>query len=341
MTEFGGWDMPLFYTGIVAEHMRTRTICSLFDTCHMGELELSGPTAAADLERLFTRKVSDLAPGKCRYGYLLNPQGGVIDDLTCYRLQEERFLLVVNAATTDADARWISAHLSPATVLRNRSGEIAKLDLQGPRSPECFQQAFGRLPPDLRFYSATYMDLNGVRCLISRSGYTGEMGYELYFPQQHAAGFWRRLLAAEGVSPAGLGARDTLRLEMGYPLYGHELTPDRTPAGVAHGRFLDLDKDFIGRDAVLAEMESGPREILTGIILEGRRAARHGDPVLVEEHTVGIVTSGSYAPSVGKAVALAYVAAEFADEGRPVILRSRSTDLYGTIASPPFHTVRA
>ncbi|HIE10424.1 MAG TPA: glycine cleavage system aminomethyltransferase GcvT [Kiritimatiellae bacterium] len=336
MTEFGGWDMPLFYAGIVVEHLHTRTACSLFDTCHMGELELSGSTAAADLERIFTRRISQLPPGACRYGYLLNPEGGVIDDLTCYRLGDDRFLLVVNAGTANRDAVWITEHLSPQTTFRDISSQTAKLDLQGPHARQSLEQVFGLKLPELPFYRAVYVELDGTRCLLSRSGYTGEMGYEIYLPAEAAAILWRRLLSGETVAPAGLGARDTLRLEMGYPLYGHELTTERRPTGIAGGRFLDLDKDFIGRDAVVREIEQGPRENLIGIILSGRRTARSGDVVLEGDRPVGAVTSGSFAPSVGKAVALAYVHRDVAQPGRRVEVRTRRARLEGILAQPPF-----
>jgi len=336
MTEFGGWHMPLFYTGIVAEHLHTRSASALFDTCHMGELELSGATAVADLERLFTRRISELPVGACRYGYLLNPDGGVIDDLTCYRLSEERFLLVVNAATATSDAAWVAEHLSPETDFRDISSQTAKLDLQGPRSRQCLERAFDVKLPELRFYTAAYVELDGTPCLLSRSGYTGEMGYELYAPAGDAVRLWRRLLSDESVAPAGLGARDTLRLEMGYPLYGHELTAERRPAGVAGGRFLDLDKDFIGRDAVLREMEQGPREILIGIIFSGRRTARAGDTVLEDDRPIGTVTSGSFAPSVDSAVALAYIRRDAAQPGRRVQVRTRTARLDGVLTYPPF-----
>jgi len=336
MTAFGGWDMPLLYRGIIPEHQHTRHSCSLFDTCHMGELEISGPEAAADLERLFTRRVSDLPIGACRYGYLLNPQGGVIDDLTCYRLAPDRFLLVVNAATTSRDAEWVSSHLSAGTRFHNRSSETAKLDVQGPRSRAAVEKAFGTRLPDLRFYTARYLQLAGVSCLVSRSGYTGEMGYELYLPAGEAPRFWNRLLEIPEVAPAGLGARDTLRLEMGYPLYGHELDTGRSPLGAAGDRFLDLEKDFIGRDAVLREMEQGPREILIGIIFAGRRTARAGDAVLEDDRAIGTVTSGSFAPSVGSAVALAYVRRDAAQPGRRVQVRTRTAQLEGILTQPPF-----
>jgi aminomethyltransferase len=218
MAEFGGWDMPIQYEGILAEHEHTRTKTGLFDICHMGEFELSGPTACADLEKLLTMKVSTLAVGQCRYGFMLNAPGGVIDDLTCYRLGEERYMLVVNAATLDGDFAWIEQQLSSETTCIDRSAELAKLDVQGPGARVDLETVLERELPELGYFKAAFCECFETEMLISRTGYTGEWGYELYFPASEAVRIWRALLANENIKPIGLGARDTLRLEMGYSL---------------------------------------------------------------------------------------------------------------------------
>lgn len=307
MIEFAGWQMPLQYVGIVFEHQHCRTRTALFDTSHMGEFMLSGPTAESDLEHLLTAHVASLQIGQCRYAYLLDADGGVLDDLTCYRLAEDRFLLVVNAGTRQQDADWIRSHCSKGTSFEDASDQTAKLDVQGPESLACLAAAFGQSVPALKYFRFCEWSANGVPILLSRTGYTGEWGYELYFPAEHATEVWGCLVAAAGVQPAGLGARDTLRLEMGYPLYGHELQRNRTPVAATGATFIRTDKEFIGRDAVLRDLDQGPPERLIGLQLEGKRAARAGDPVQDGDRQIGVVTSGSFAPSVGTAIAMAYV----------------------------------
>ncbi|MBP7828592.1 MAG: glycine cleavage system aminomethyltransferase GcvT [Kiritimatiellae bacterium] len=337
LAPFGGWDMPIQYAGILQEHEETRQRATVFDTCHMGEFELSGPTAQADLERLLTQSVATIPAGRCRYGFLLRDDGGVLDDLTCYRLGPDRFMLVVNAGTLERDRDWVRSHLSATTAFNDLSEATAKLDVQGPLSRQAVDKAFQGILPDLSYFGFAESALAGVPCLVSRTGYTGEWGYELYFPAGRAVEFWDRLLAA-GVRPAGLGARDTLRLEMGYPLYGHELTETRTPVGASRGKYIDLTKDFIGGPAVAREIEQGPARVLAGLRLETRRAARAGDRVMKDGRAVGEVTSGSLAPSLGVAVALAYVETPLAEEGAVLQLESRGAALDSVVTALPFYT---
>ncbi|HOW96305.1 MAG TPA: glycine cleavage system aminomethyltransferase GcvT [Kiritimatiellia bacterium] len=337
MAPFGGWDMPIQYEGILQEHEDTRRRATVFDTCHMGEFALSGPGAQADLERLLTQSVATIPAGRCRYGFLLRDDGGVLDDLTCYRFGPDRFMLVVNAGTLDRDREWIRSHLSSGTRFADTSEATAKLDVQGPLSRQAMEKAFQTPMPDLPYFGFAETPLAGVPCLVSRTGYTGEWGYELYFPADRAREFWDRLLAV-GVKPAGLGARDTLRLEMGYPLYGHELTEDRTPAGASRGKYIDLTKDFIGGAAVAREIEGGTTALLAGLRLESRRAARAHDRVMKDGRAVGEVTSGSLAPSLGVAVALAYVAAPLAEVGTALAVESRGNLLPAAVTALPFYT---
>lgn len=335
MAEFGGWDMPIQYEGILAEHQHTRMQSGLFDICHMGEFELSGPTAAADLERLLTMKNSTLKIGQCRYGFMLNEQGGVLDDLTCYRLDDERYMLVVNAATLDGDSAWIQRHLSPDTVFTDRSEELAKIDIQGPRARVDLEAVLGSLP-DLGFFKATRFQASGTEFLLSRTGYTGELGYELYFPASEAVRIWQALLVNENIKPVGLGARDTLRLEVGYPLYGHELSADKTPAGVSRGMFIKKDVDFIGRDAVMRDLDC-LTELLVALEFESKRAARAEDQVFFQGSERGVVTSGSVSPSLGKAVALALVQAECAEPGTVLDVKIRGKRFPATVTTLPFY----
>lgn len=337
MAPFAGWEMPIQYRGILPEHEATRTGATVFDICHMGEFELTGPAAGADLDRLLTCAVGSLKDGQCRYGYLLRGDGGVLDDLTCYRWGAERFWLVVNAGTTARDLDWVRSHVSPQTEVRDLSPALAKLDVQGPASLHLLERAFAAPWPALGYFRFTEHTAGGVPMTVSRTGYTGEWGYELYFGAAAAGAVWDRLLEA-GVTPAGLGARDTLRLEMGYPLYGHEMDESRTPVGLSRGAFLDLSKDFIGRAACARELESGAVRYLTGLTLAGRRAARTGDAVWRDGRSVGTVTSGSLAPSLGIAVALAYLDEAATTPGTEVEVEVRGARLPARVTAPPFHT---
>lgn len=337
MAPFGGWDMPIQYEGILAEHACTRTACGLFDICHMGEFELSGPTAEADLERLLTMSVASIAIGQCKYGFLLNDQGGVIDDLTCYRFGEQHFMLVVNAATCAGDAAWIRDHLSPSTTFYDISAWTGKLDVQGPTAKKMLEAAFEIVIPDLKYFHFTRMTLLGANVLISRTGYTGEWGYELYVPMETVAAFWDALLAKGDIKPVGLGARDTLRLEVGYPLYGHELSTTRTPVAAFSKNFVALDKTFIGHDAVRADLENGPAQKLVGLQLATKRAARAGDRIFADGQPVGEVTSGSLAPSLGVAIALAYVDAKVLERGTALEIEVKTSRLPAEVVSLPFY----
>ncbi|MGD9874558.1 MAG: glycine cleavage system aminomethyltransferase GcvT [Kiritimatiellia bacterium] len=337
MAPFGGWDMPIQYEGILAEHTETRNNCAVFDICHMGEFQLSGTTAERDLERLLTQSIASLATGQCRYGYLLRDDGGVLDDLTCYKLDNEKYLLVVNAGTCANDAQWIRRHLSPQTVFEDQSPITAKLDIQGPNSFEVMKTALDGNLPELKFFYGTHVKLNGITCWLSRTGYTGEWGYELYFPHTEAVNFWRLFTETLGVRPAGLGARDTLRLEAGYPLYGHELSDAQTPIPCSRGMFIDMNKDFIGKDAVRRDIEQGTPRVLAGLKLAGRGAARSHDPVMAGGHEIGMVTSGSFAPSVGTAIALAYVDCKYAEPGQEVGITVRNRELEAEVVKLPFY----
>jgi aminomethyltransferase len=337
MAPFAGWEMPIQYEGILAEHHHTRAAASIFDTCHMGEFDVRGPAATADLERLLTQPVATLQAGQCRYGFLLRDDGGVLDDLTCYRRGPDHFFLVVNAGTLSSDADWIRAHLSPSTRFTDLSPGRAKLDIQGPTARAEMEKALGVRLPELKYFFFTDGELAGVPGTLSRTGYTGEWGYEFYFPAEAARMLWDRFLAGGGIRPAGLGARDTLRLEMGYPLYGHELGPDRTPVGACRGPFIDTGKDFIGKAAVLRDQQNGAARIMVGLRLDGKQAARAHDRVLEDGRVVGEVTSGAFAPSVGVAVALAYVDRTFSEVGRPLAIDVRGRPRPATVVDLPFY----
>ncbi len=334
MGPFGGFSMPIQYTGIVAEHQACREGAVLFDTCHMGEFLLSGAGAVADLEKLVSCPVASLEPGQCRYGLMCNAAGGVIDDLLVYRLADERFMLVVNAGTQADDAEWIRKHLSSGTSFEDLSADTAKVDLQGPAAPRIVKALMGDVLTGLKYYRFVQTVYCGEPVLLSRTGYTGEIGVELYAAPDQAIAFWHAAME-RGAEPAGLGARDTLRLEAGMPLYGHELTADRNAGESGFSRAIAQDKAFTGSGVV--GDTSKRRQALIGIQLEGRRAARAGDAVCdASGSDIGVVTSGSYGPSVGAAIALGYVNTGLAEPGTDVTIRMARGELAGRVAELPF-----
>ncbi len=339
MVPFAGWNMPVQYSeGILAEHAHTRNAVSLFDICHMGEFRVKGNNTEAAMDKIFARPVAGQPVGVCRYNFLLNDNGGVMDDLIVYRLAEDEFYIVVNAGTREGDAERIKALLPDGISFTDESDATAKLDLQGPGSADVLAAAGldkTALPRYFRWIKTT---INGISCLLSRTGYTGELGFELYFDAAKAVDMWDYLLSFEQVKPAGLGARDTLRLEMGYALYGHELNTETTPVEAGYGPMLKLDqlpdRVFPGSDAL---RNNEPGKKLVGIKLDGRRAAREGTAVLNQaEEVIGKVSSGAFSPSLGCAIAMAYVPTDFSDE--KVLLDAGRKHLEGEITSLPFYT---
>ena len=304
MAPFAGWDMPIQYDeGIIAEHNHTRKAASVFDICHMGQLMLRGRGAKDMLSRAVTQDLETLAVGKCRYGFLLNEGGGVIDDLIVYRLGEEHFLLVVNAACTQKDLAVLKARTDGKT--EDISQYSAKIDLQGPQSREVLRDVLGEDIGNIKYFSFCHTKFMGGSLTVSRTGYTGELGYELYPPRHLALPLWETLLKDKRVKPAGLGARDTLRLESGLSLYGHELDESHTPAEAGLAAMLRSPAGYAGKEgAPLVK-----NELLVPLSITGRRTARNGDAVRLPgtDEIVGRVTSGSFAPSLGHAIAFAYV----------------------------------
>ena len=307
MIPFAGWLMPVQYDkGIISEHLHTRKSVSLFDICHMGELQISGSGAADALDSIFPRSVSDMKTGMCRYNFLLTEKGTVIDDLIIYKKDQNEFFLVVNAARRKDDFDYLSGLLPPSVELKDISDLTAKLDLQGPESAEILIAA-GVAEDELPgYYRFKELSIFGEKILLSRTGYTGELGYELYFDVKKTDLIWNKLLECPKVKPAGLGARDTLRLEMGYPLYGHEMNLTTTPleAGFSNLMKFDQNRGFVGKNALLTFKS---QKKLFGILLEGRRACRQGAEISYNGIPVGYVTSGGFSPSLSVALALGYI----------------------------------
>lgn len=336
MAPFAGYSMPIQYKGIIVEHHATRREAALFDTCHMGEFRLHGPDALADVERLVSCDVASLQAGQCRYGMLCGEDGTVMDDLLVYRLGADDFMLVVNAGTKEDDAAWIQPRCSAGTVFENLCADTSKLDLQGPKTPALMARLVQGPIASLKFYTFTHATYRGRRVLVSRTGYTGEIGFEIFCDHDLAVAFWNDCMDA-GVQPVGLGARDTLRLEMGMPLYGHELDRSHVASEAGFVKAISTLKPFIGSEAV--RDESRRRYTLTGLVLEGRSAARNGDTVCAADGAViGTVTSGSFAPSVEKAVALAYIEKAQVAPGASFRIRTSRQELVAHAAPTPFYT---
>lgn len=333
MGPFAGWDMPIQYEGILAEHSHTRNSASVFDICHMGEFRLQGQGAAKALARAVTHNLDTLKPGKCRYGFLLTEQGTVLDDLIVYRLEEDAFMLVVNGACAASDFATISSRLPADLKLIDISCSTAKIDLQGPLSVDVLEDLLKMSFRDLGYFSFRHVDFAGASMMVSRTGYTGELGYELYLPWDSALTLWEALLKDSRVKPAGLGARDTLRLESGLPLYGHEMDTEHTPAEAGMGKMLASTADYVGKAGA-----QNVRQVLMPLSIEGRRSARNGDVVaLPDGTTVGLVTSGSFAPTLGYVVAFAWVDAAHA-KAPAFVVRCARVELPATPASLPFYT---
>jgi aminomethyltransferase len=341
MVEFAGWRLPVQYSGVIEEHRAVRAAAGLFDVSHMGEVRVAGPGAEAALQHLTPNNVARLRPGRAHYSALLTERGTYIDDLLVYKLADEEFLLVVNAANAERDIEWVRTHAGVGTEVSDVSDSYALLALQGPRAAEILRQLTDEDLGALKYYRFAEAEVDGREMIVSRTGYTGEDGFELYTAPDDAAGLWRRLLevgAPLGLVPAGLGARDTLRLEAAMALYGHELDDSTTPLEAALEWTVKWKKgDFIGRDALLAQREAGPGRRLAGFEVSGRGIARQGSAVLVGGAKVGVVTSGTWSPTFEKALGMAYLGAEYAAPGCEIELEVRGRKLAGRTVELPFY----
>jgi len=320
MGPFAGWNMPIQYAGIIEEHKHTRNKASVFDISHMGEFIISGTGTAEALEKAVSHNLATLVEGKCRYGFLLNAEGKVIDDLIIYCLSPDKYMLVVNGGCVEADFKTLKERLPANIAIEDISAQMAKIDLQGPESLEILEKCLNLSFKDLGYFSFRHVEFLGKELMVSRTGYTGELGYELYLPWGNALALWENLLSNPKVKPAGLGARDTLRLEIGLPLYGHELDLQHSPAEAGMGRMLTSKADYVGKEGAQQINEE-----LIALTLEGKRSARSGDILsLANGKEVGIITSGSFAPSLGYAIALAWVNKDYATDKDFVIITARA-----------------
>jgi glycine cleavage system T protein (aminomethyltransferase) len=342
MVPFAGWEMPVQYAGVIDEHRAVRTAAGLFDVSHMGEVRVRGAGAEALLQHLTPNDVAKLAPGRAHYSGLLTERGTYVDDLLVYRLGAEDFLAVVNASNAERDFEWIASRATGSDAEVTDAGDdYALLALQGPRALEILAPLATPDVSALRYYGFAQGEVDGLPALLSRTGYTGEDGFEIYLSPEDAPRIWRRLLAAGGplgLVPAGLGARDTLRLEAAMALYGHEIDETTTPYEAGLGWVVKLDKgDFLGRDALLAQRQAGPPRKLVGFAVEGRGIARQGHAVLAGGAPVGAVTSGTFSPTFEKALGMAYVPPDLAAPGTRLAIDVRGREVGAAVVGMPFY----
>ncbi len=341
MVEFAGYLLPLQFRGIVPEHRKVRTTVGVFDVSHMGRIMISGNDALRFINWMTTNDVSTLAENQAQYSVMCYPDGGIVDDLVVYRLKDH-FLLVVNGANNAKDTEWLKQHLSGDVKLENITEEVAQIAVQGPRSESCLQKISGIDLSTIGFYGAATGTVSGVEVLISRTGYTGEDGFELYFPETQAIKVWDEVMLAGKefeIEPIGLGARDTLRLEMKYCLYGNDIDQTTNPLEAGLNFVVKLDKPdgFIGKDALEKIAQEKPRRRLVCLEMKDRSIPRPRMAVFARENKVGTVTSGTLSPSLNRGIAMAYVAREFARPGTELELEIRDRQAPAMVVTPPFY----
>jgi aminomethyltransferase len=339
MVPFGGWDMPVQYTGIIEEHRCVRSAVGLFDISHMGEFEVRGTGALAAVQTITTNDVSMLAVGQVQYSLLCYAEGGIVDDLTLYRLAEDHYMLTVNASNIDKDWAWVTGHGKGADW-KNVSAETGLLAVQGPKAEALVQRLADRDVTGVLYYHFTRGAVAGVPCLISRTGYTGEDGFELYAPAAQLEALWHALMGAgkdDGIQPVGLGARDTLRLEMKFALYGNDIDETTNPLEAGLGWVVKPAKgEFVGRKAIEATRAAGVTRKLVGFEMAERAVARHGYRLLEAGDPVGVVTSGSFSPSLERCIGMGYVRADLAPVGTELDVDIRGRAHRARVAKTPF-----
>ena len=349
MMPFSGFDMPVQYSGIVAEHHAVRSDAGLFDVSHMGEFIIEGPDASTFIQHIISNDITRLYDGKALYTVMCNESGGIIDDLLVYRFNEARYMLVVNASNITKDLAWVRSHNSwPGVEIKNISDQTALLAIQGPKAFSIVQPLIDQPLSELKYYhfldmpGGSFLGLNQV--VLSYTGYTGEQGLEIYCRSEDASKVWEALMnqgTDQGLVPAGLGARDTLRLESGFCLYGNDITDHTSPLAAGLGWITKLDKgEFVGSDALKKIKETSPEEKLVGFVLEERGIPRQG--YVIEnsaEEPIGTVTSGSQSPLLQKGIGLGYVLneAQYTQPDQPIFISIRNKRIKARITKPPFH----
>lgn len=339
MVSFGGFTMPIQYSDIVDEHNAVRKACGVFDVSHMGEVLVTGRDAERFVQHIFTNDIAGAPVGKIFYGMMLHEDGGTIDDLLVYKMGAEEFFLVINAANIDKDYAWIESQAASFDVkTENQSEHYGQLAVQGPQSEAVVEKVLGLPCRELAFYTFKTLEEGGEVLIVSRTGYTGEDGFEIYGSHSYICNAWDKLMASGEVKPCGLGCRDTLRFEVGLPLYGDELTDTISPIEAGLGMFVKLDKEeFVGKEAVARQKAEGVTRKIVGIELAGRAIPRHGYEVVAEDKTVGYVTTGYNSISTGKSVCMAMVDIAYAKIGTPLQVRIHRKLQDGVVTKKRFY----
>lgn len=339
ISPFGGFDMPIQYSDIISEHNAVRHDCGVFDVSHMGEVRITGKDAERYVQHIFTNDVSQEVVGKIQYGIMLYPNGGAVDDLLVYKMGENDFFLVINAANIDKDVEWMNANSDGFEVnIDNQSEKYGQIAVQGPKSESVVESVLGLKVAELAFYTFKTIEHEGETLIVSRTGYTGEDGFEIYGSHGYIISAWEKLIESKQAKPCGLGARDTLRFEVGLPLYGDELSQDISPIEAGLGIFVKTDKpEFIGRDAMIKQKTEGTLRKIIGLELEDRAIPRHGYEVMSGDKVVGYVTTGYSSISTGKSVAMALVEKEYAVLGEKLQVKIHRKLHNATITKKKFY----
>jgi glycine cleavage system T protein (aminomethyltransferase) len=345
MTAFGGFEMPVSYSGIIEEHRAVRGAAGIFDLSHMGEFEVRGPNALALLERAFTNSAARLKEGQAQYTILCAEDGGTIDDLIVYRLGPEHYMLCVNASNIDVDREWIVGLNAGRAEFEDVSDSTALVAVQGPRAIEIVERVAEFPVSKIARFGVAMGKIAGVECTVARTGYTGEDGVELFVENSGALRLFEAIFDVgnkDGIKPIGLGARDTLRLEAGLPLYGHELDRETSPLEAGLGIFVKLGRPFVGETALKSQRESGLKKRLTGIMTnDGKNVARQGYPIVRDGHHAGVITSGTFAPSIERPIAMGYLSGEDAaiatNVGSALEIEIRNRKIPAQVVARPFY----
>jgi aminomethyltransferase len=339
MVEFAGYVMPIQYKGITAEHLAVRNNVGMFDLSHMGEFEITGKDATAFVQRTTTNNVEQLEPGQIQYSCITLPTGGIVDDMLVYRM-EDGYYLVVNAANIEKDFNWLSSQINEDVQLINHSEQTSLLAIQGPNSEQVMSKITDANLADMAYYTWIRAEVADCEVMFSRTGYTGEDGFEIYIPPACTDQIWKAAMEAgaeHDMELIGLGARDTLRLEMKMALYGNDIDESTTPVEAGLSFIIDLDKDFIGKDVIETQKKEKPKRRLVCLELSDRAIPRHGYAIFDGEEQIGHVTSGSFSPSLQKPIALGYVARKKAKSGSEVSIEIRNKKVPAVVVKPPFY----
>ncbi len=339
MQPFGGFIMPIQYSNITEEHNAVRQHCGVFDVSHMGEVTVKGKDAERYVNHIFTNDIAGAPVGKIFYGMMCYEDGGTVDDLLVYKMGEQEFFLVINAANIDKDVEWMESHLEGYDVeFKNCSDFYGQLAVQGPEAEQVVEEVLSLQCHDLVFYTSKEINIDGENIIISRTGYTGEDGFEIYASHKFIVEQWDKLIASGRCKPCGLGCRDTLRFEVGLPLYGDELSKDISPIMAGLGLFCKLDKqEFIGKDALAQQKLEGAKQKVVGIELQDRAIPRHGYKVLFEGEPIGEVTTGYHTISTDKSVCMALIDAKYAKLGTQLEVQIRKKTFAGTVVKKRFY----